>query len=208
MNLNNLPIGKRLALGFSLIIGLILVVAIAVFISNRKVRLESNKQVMLNNLLASNAALSSHLLDFIQSGNEVELDSAKFYFTKFKNQLEILKPVVTKKNYGLITTIEGNIKVVDDQFAILENSNQHIAQTSTTLENSSITALTIAARVMGGEVSRGVQQFLNIRIMEKNYLISGNDELYRKWQSEIDDNTRLASRLGLNEIVRALEQYK
>ena len=71
MNLNNLPIGKRLALGFSLIIGLILVVAIAVFISNRKVRLESNKQVMLNNLLASNAALSSHLLDFIQSGNQV-----------------------------------------------------------------------------------------------------------------------------------------
>ena len=171
MNLNNLPIGKRLALGFSLIIGLILVVAIAVFISNRKVRLESNKQVMLNNLLASNAALSSHLLDFIQSDNQVELDSAKFYFTKFKNQLEILKPVVTKKNYGLITIIEGNIKVVEDQFAILENSNQFIAQTATVLESSSNTALTIAARAMGGEVSRGVQQFLNIRIMEKNYLI-------------------------------------
>jgi len=208
MNLNNLPIGKRLALGFSLIIGLILVVAIAVFISNRKVRLESSKQVMLNNLLASNAALSSHLLDFIQSGSEAELDSTKFYFSKFKNQLEILKPVVTKKNYGLITTIEGNIKVVEDQYATLENSNQLIAQTSKVLENSSNTALSIAAQVMGGEVSRGVQQFLNIRIMEKNYLISSDEELYRKWLSEIDDNTRLASRLGLNEIVKALEQYK
>ncbi|HDP76341.1 MAG TPA: methyl-accepting chemotaxis protein, partial [Bacteroidales bacterium] len=208
MNLNNLSIGKLLAMNFSLIIGFILVVVIAVFISNRRVRLESSKQVMLNNLLASNAALNSYLVDFIQSGNDVELDSAKVYFFKFKNQLEILKPVVTKKNYGVITSIEGNIKVVEDQFETLENSNQLIAQTSQVLENSSSTALSIAARVMGGEVSQGVQQFLNIRIMEKNYLISIDEELFREWLSEIDDNIRLASKLGLNEIVKALEQYK
>lgn len=208
MNLNNLPIGKRLSLGFSIIIVLILGVASAVYIANKRVQRESSKQVMLNNLLASNAALESYLLDFIQTGKSEKLDSAKFYLAKFKKELEILKPVVTQKNYGLITLIEGNVKLVNDQFDVLEKSNQLINETALTLEQESSKALTIAARVGGGEVSRGVQQFLNIRIMEKNFLITGNDDILKKWSTEIDDNIRLAGKLGLNEIVRALESYK
>jgi methyl-accepting chemotaxis protein len=208
MNLNNLPIGKRLSLGFSIIIVLILGVASAVYIANKRVQRESSKQVMLNNLLASNAALESFLLDFIQTGKSEKLDSAKFYLAKFKKELEILKPVVTQKNYGLITLIEGNVKLVNDQFDVLEKSNQLINETALTLEQESSKALTIAARVGGGEVSRGVQQFLNIRIMEKNFLITGNDDILKKWSTEIDDNISLAGKLGLNEIVRALESYK
>lgn len=208
MNINNLSIGKRLALGFSLIIALILVIGIEVYTTYRKISLMNYKEVITNNLLIISAELNKHLLNFIQSGNQAEIDSAKLNISKFKNQLEILKPVVAKKNYWLIESVEANIKVVDDHIPTLESSNQLIAQTGTALENSSNTALTIAARVGGGEVSRGVQQFLNIRIMEKDYLISGNDELYRKWLTEIDDNTGLASQLGLNEIVRALKQYK
>ncbi len=208
MNLNNLPIGKRLSLGFSIIIVLILGVASAVYIANKRVQRESSKQVILNNLLASNAALESFLLDFIQTGKSEKLDSAKFYLAKFKKELEILKPVVTQKNYGLITLIEGNVKLVNDQFDVLEKSNQLINETALTLEQESSKALTIAARVGGGEVSRGVQQFLNIRIMEKNFLITGNDDILKKWSTEIDDNIRLAGKLGLNEIVRALESYK
>ena len=208
MNLNNLPIGKRLSLGFSIIIVLILGIASAVYIRNKRVQRESSKQVMLNNLLASNAVLESFLLDFIQTGKSEKLDSAMFYLAKFKKELEILKPVVTQKNYGLITLIEGNVKLVNDQFDVLEKSNQLINETALTLEQESSKALTIAARVGGGEVSRGVQQFLNIRIMEKNFLITGNDDTLKKWSTEIDDNIRLAGKLGLNEIVSALESYK
>ncbi|MEW5844859.1 MAG: methyl-accepting chemotaxis protein [Bacteroidota bacterium] len=208
MNLNDMPIGKRLSLSFSIIIALILVVALAVYISNQRVQRESSKQVMLNNLLASNAALESYLIDFIQTGKPQELDSAKFYLTKFKKELEILKPVVTQKNYGLITLIEGNVKVINDQFDVLEKSNQLINESTLKLEQESSKVLAIAARVAGGEVSRGVQQFLNIRIMEKNYLITGEDDILNKWSTEIEDNIRLANKLGLNEIAQALNSYK
>lgn len=207
MNLNNVPIGKRLAIDFSLIISLILIIAAAVFLSNRRVRLENEKQVMLNNLIASNAGVEGNLLEFIQTADGAKLDSAKGYLVKFKRELDVLKPVVTKKNYGIITLIEGDLKTIEDRFDILENANTLLRQTSQTLEEESNRALSIAARIMGGEVSRGVQQFLNIRLIEKEYLISGDEKLFVRWKSEIEDNTRLAAKLGLGEIVKALNLY-
>ena len=208
MELNNLSIGKRLSLGFSFIISLILIIAIAEYISYQRIQRESGKQVMLNNLLASNAKLKLYLHDFIQTGKAQDLDSAKYYFNKFLNELEVLKPVVTKKNYGVIIQMEENLNKVKDKFPVLETSHQLISESKNILEQESSKALAIAARVGGGEVSKGVQQFLNIRILEKDYLLTGNDDSKIRWSAEIDDNINLAGKLGLNEIVRALESYK
>ncbi|QKG79814.1 methyl-accepting chemotaxis protein [Tenuifilum thalassicum] len=208
MSLDNLPIGKRLALGFSLIIFLIVLILLAVFLSNRDVRLENSKQVMLNNLLASNAEVNINIQDFIRTQEEIYLDSAKTSLNRFDTELKKLKPTVTKKNIGIIERIEDNIKVIDGSIKLLEKSNKMLKETSKKLEEESDKALTIAAKIMGGEVSQGVLQFLNIRILEKNFLLTNDEKLFEIWSREIDDNINLAAKLRLNEIVNALKSYK
>lgn len=208
MRISNLTIAKKLALGISIIIILIVIVSLVVFATDRGIIRENSKMVILSDMLVSNSAVSANLLDFIQTEKAERLDSAKFYLAKFKNELGLLKPLVTQENYGLITQMESNTGIIDNAINSLKKSYQLVKETASVLDQESSKALSIAARLGGGEVSRGVQQFLNIRIMEKDYLITGDENLFQKWHAEIDDNTNLARRLGLLEIARSLELYK
>ncbi len=208
MKISDLSIAKRLALGFSIIILLILAMASVIYFSNRRVGIENSKQRRMESLLDMNVSIENKLLEFIQTGNNASIDSANVYIEKFNRELQLLKPMVIQKNYGIVVAIENDLKELEKQIERLKNSSALLAETSTALESESAKALALAARVMGGEVSKGVQQFLNIRILEKSYLITRDESILQKWTTEIDDNTRLALKLGLVEIAQALEVYK
>jgi methyl-accepting chemotaxis protein len=204
----NLSIGQRLALGFGAVIALTLVIGAYAFRGISNISKENKKQQIIFQTSRTFTEMENAALGYLSSANEKNLAEVSSSYNKGVKLHEELKPMVTQTNQGMINMIRKNFD--DFNLSFQEVVAAMVIKTNSlkAIDQMSDRALGIAKQIMGGEVNAGVQQFLGIRLMEKQYMLAREQKVYDDWLSTIDANIGLANYLKIAEISFALEQYK
>ena len=201
-------IGQRLGFGFGVVIALTLVIGAYAFYAISNVALENKKQQIIFQTSREFSKMESASKEFMLSGdvkNKAIVDDA------YKQGLVYIKemqPFVTQANQGLITLLMQKFDEFHEAFNQVEAGSKVKSESLMIIETMSDRALSTAKEIMGGEVNAGVQQFLGIRLMEKAFIISGDEKIYNQWLSSIDANINLANQLKIGVISEALGHYK
>ncbi|MDD2563281.1 MAG: methyl-accepting chemotaxis protein [Salinivirgaceae bacterium] len=207
MNLK-LSIGQRLGLGFGVVITLTIIFGAFAFISISNITLENKKQQIIYNASREFSKMESASKDFIRTGDEKNRVIVDNLYKKGIKNIENMKSYITHENEGLIAFISEKYEEFISTFKEVEVGMERKKIALSTLDQMSDKALSTAKEVMGGEVNAGVQQFMGIRLLEKEFIMHGNEDVYNNWLSSIDDNIALANKLNIIVIRDALTQYK
>ncbi len=204
----NLSIGQRLAMGFGAVIALTLFIGAYAFYGISNISLENRKQQLIFQTSRVFTAMESAAMDYLSTANEKNLSMVAGYYEDGLRHLEELRPLVTTENQGMTAMLKKNFDEFNQLFNDVVSKMKVKTNSKTVIDQMSDKALGIAKQIMGGEVNAGVQQFLGIRLMEKQYMLTRDQQVFDDWLKTIDANIGLANYLKLAEISGALEQYK
>lgn len=179
-----------------------------VFQSNVMVRNENKKQILINTLLGQNNEMENRFLEYFRTQDLQKISPVTTILPEFRLSLDSLKQQSSVESNDVLLNIEKQLQKLNASFAGLPKLDKEVKATQKQLNEVSDVALDIAAKVSGSEVSKGIQQFLKIRRLEKDYLLSYDTSMYRIWEKEIDSNIGLARKLKHYSIVQALINYK
>jgi len=214
MNLNNLKIGKRLMLGFGVVIALIVVLVVIGWYGFNKVQIRYWKTSMLNTIESElmDARLNSRL--YIQY-EEMQYGDKLFTATNNLNSaIEKLAPTLTTKvNQDQLARIKVEAKNYKDA------AGEYISATKVKGEELKIfdeSAKKIMEEINVLRVNQSiVMNFMNARISGQKFLRLRNEDDFQNWlrlvnECEVNFNGQLALSLGAykDAFLKVYEQLK
>ena len=170
----NFSIGQRLAVGFGAVMVLTLVIGAYSYYAISKIALENRKQQLIFQTSSAFAAMEFASFEYLSKASESGLDAEQKAYNEGLKNLNDLQPLVTLANQGLITVLRKNFDDFHQSFQEVVNAMKIKKNSLTVIDQMSDKALGIAKKIMGGEVNAGVQQFMGIRLMEKQYMLFAN----------------------------------